>query len=113
MTVLSSSSLGGPPQTSLLQTEIPELLKFGAFADEVRLYTIHAIKPAWRSNGSVPIQADRGQLFCGKSVWGNPWNTFPIFTLGVGWRFGRGQIALSWSHPALRSGREKINPRLA
>jgi len=57
MTVLSSSSLGGPPQTSLLQTEIPELLKFGAFADEVRLYTIHAIKPAWRSNGSVPIQA--------------------------------------------------------
>jgi len=46
MTVLSSSSLGGPPQTSLLQTEIPELLKFGAFADEVRLYTIYAIKPA-------------------------------------------------------------------
>jgi len=37
MTVLSSSSLVGPRQTSLLQTEIPELLKFGAFAGEMRL----------------------------------------------------------------------------
>ena len=47
---------------TILQTEIPELLKFGAFAREVRLYTMRAIKP----NGSVPIQADGTQLFCGK-----------------------------------------------
>jgi hypothetical protein len=31
---------------SFLQTEIPESLKFGAFASEVRPYTIQAIKPA-------------------------------------------------------------------
>ena len=31
---------------SFLQTEIPELLKFGAIAGEVRLYTLQAIKPA-------------------------------------------------------------------
>jgi len=30
---------------SFLQPEIPELLKFGAFAGEVRLYTMHAINP--------------------------------------------------------------------
>jgi hypothetical protein len=36
---------GRPRQTSLLQTEIPELLKFGTFVGEVRLYTMHAIKP--------------------------------------------------------------------
>jgi hypothetical protein len=29
----------------ILQTEIPESLKCGAFVGEVRLYTIHAIKP--------------------------------------------------------------------
>jgi len=28
----------------ILQTEIPESLKCGAFAGEVRFYTIHAIK---------------------------------------------------------------------
>jgi hypothetical protein len=31
---------------SFLQTEIPESLKYGTFAGEVRLYTMHAIKPA-------------------------------------------------------------------
>jgi len=31
---------------SFLRTEISELLKFGAFAGEVRLYAIHATKPA-------------------------------------------------------------------
>jgi hypothetical protein len=31
---------------SFLQTEIPGLLKFGAFAGEVRLYPMRAIKPA-------------------------------------------------------------------
>jgi hypothetical protein len=31
---------------SFLQAEITELLKYGTFAGEVRLYTMHAIKPA-------------------------------------------------------------------
>jgi hypothetical protein len=31
---------------SFLQAEILDLLKFGAFAGGVRLYTVHAIKPA-------------------------------------------------------------------
>jgi hypothetical protein len=31
---------------SFLQTEISESLKYGTFAGEVRLYTMHAINPA-------------------------------------------------------------------
>ena len=31
---------------SFLQTEIPESLKYGTFAGEARLSTMHAIKPA-------------------------------------------------------------------
>jgi hypothetical protein len=40
MTVLSSSSLAGPRQTSLLQTEISELLKAGKFDGEMRRYVV-------------------------------------------------------------------------
>jgi hypothetical protein len=40
-----------------LQTEIPKLLKFGAFAGEVRLHVMHAIKISLRP-----------ELFCDNSV---------------------------------------------
>jgi hypothetical protein len=49
-----------------LRRGIPESLKYGTFAGEARLYTMHAIKPAWRSNGPATMQADGVQLFCGK-----------------------------------------------
>jgi hypothetical protein len=43
---------------SFLQAGIPESLKYGIFADKMRPYIMHAIKPARRQNGSVPIQTD-------------------------------------------------------
>ena len=46
-----------------LRRGIPESLKYGTFAGESRLYTMHVIKLALRP---VPIQADGTQLFCGE-----------------------------------------------
>jgi hypothetical protein len=46
-----------------LRRAIPESLKYGTFAGEARLYTMHAIKSARRP---APIQADGTQLFLGK-----------------------------------------------
>jgi len=40
MTVLSSSSLVSPWETSLLQTEIPELLKSSTLDGQMRLYMV-------------------------------------------------------------------------
>jgi hypothetical protein len=61
-------SLDIPLHRSFFRSQIPESLKCGAFAGEVRLYTMHDIKINLKINGSVPIQADVTQLFLEKNV---------------------------------------------
>jgi hypothetical protein len=46
--------------------EIPELLKFGAFAGEMRLFTLVGPQTSLKTEGFVSDQADGSQLFCGK-----------------------------------------------